>query len=225
MEDFSIALDGCIGSYGVLVIGHLRFNPFFGETEKAPPRGNPITCTSTFIKGREKDGSDFFLICDPSLREKPEDSYYELNRRTGFRPSDVTHCYITHSHYDHQAGVNYYPNAKWCAHPEVAAILKSSEHIDGTRIIGVEGEFLPGITDVSLPGHTLSLHGLAFMDGAYKVLIASDSVMTSGHFIAETGMFEEDADMARRTLRRVKRDFDLIVPGHDNAIINIKPGK
>jgi glyoxylase-like metal-dependent hydrolase (beta-lactamase superfamily II) len=172
--------------------------------------------------GTAETGEKYALIADPTLRATAADYYFDLNRRTGLSPEDVTHCFITHSHYDHCAGVNYFPSAIWMAAPEVADELKDSEHLDSKRIISAQGEFLPGIHAVSLPGHKLSLHGLAFIHGGYRVLLASDSVMTEGHFANGSGMFEEDAALAARTLAGIKRSADIVVPGHGNMIPNMR---
>ncbi len=154
-------IEGQAESWDVIVIGHLRWNRYWGESAGNPPRGQPSTCTSTLIRGRDAEGRPYLLLVDPTWRVTASDYYFDLNRRTGLRYSDITHCYVTHDHKDHQMGLNYFPNAVWCAAPPVQAILAGSADIDGARVRGVTGEFLPGVAPVALPGHTASLHGLA----------------------------------------------------------------
>lgn len=220
MEDIFDQLVGNIDDYQVIVIGHLKWNPYFGETAEAPPRGDPSTCTSTMVRGKHENGEPFVLLIDPTLRGNPEDYYFDINRRTGLSPSDITHCYVTHSHYDHQAGLAYFPDAVWCAAKPVAEELRDSSYIDGTRVIGVEGEFLPGVGTIPLPGHTAHLHGAAFWGDERRVVVAGDAVMTRDHYINRTSMFETDTVLAAKTIEMLEETADIIVPGHDNLIVN-----
>lgn len=210
---------GQISDYDIIVVGHLRWNRYFGERESDPPRGQPSTCTSTLIRGTDRDGRAFRLIVDPTQRLTASDYYFDLNRRTGLRARDITHCYVTHEHGDHQAGLAYFPDAIWYAAPPVAEALRSSELIDGRRVIPVEGEFLPGVCALPLPGHTLSLHGVAFVFEGKRVIIAGDAVMTKYHFRHNTCEFQKDATLAERTILNLKESADLVIPGHDNLIV------
>lgn len=211
---------GRIDTYDVIVNGHLKWNPYFGENEVDPPRGDPSTCTSTMIRGEDMEGKPYVLLIDPTLRLSAADYYFDINRRTGLRPKDVTHCFISHVHFDHQIGVNYFPNAKWLASEKVAEELKASAFIDGNRVEGVGGEFLPGIFMIPLPGHTMNLCGIAFRSDEYKVLVASDGVMTKGHYAHDTTLFAADIELAAQSIRMIKKTFDIIIPGHDNVIVN-----
>lgn len=214
------AIVGRVADYDIIVIGHLRWNRYFGESEANPPRGQPSTCTSTLIRGTDAQGAPYVLLVDPTLRETASDYYFDLNRRTGLHAADVTHCYVTHEHMDHQAGLAYFPRAVWCAAPPVAQALCDSPHIDGSRVQAVTGEFLPGVATIPLPGHTLSLHGLAFTHTGSKVVVAGDAVMTKHHYAHETTEFERDRAQAIETIRALKRIANLVIPGHDNVIIH-----
>lgn len=207
-------------SYDVIVVGHLKWNPYFNEKEDNPPRGDPSTCTSTLICGLDDQGKAYRLLVDVTLRQSAEDYYFDLNRRTGLLPNDITHCFITHAHFDHQIGINYFPRAIWMAAMPVAEELKESKHIDGKKVIGVEREFLPGVYAFPLPGHTAGLHGIAFECDKLRIVVAGDGVMTKNHLIHNTSMFESDSAQAAETLRQLKDMADLIIPGHDNVIIN-----
>lgn len=219
MDVFS-KIKGRISEYNIIVIGHLKWNPCFGEEEKAPPRGDPSTCTSTMIRGVDATGKKFVLLIDPTLRLSKEDYYFDINRRTGLKGSDVTHCFSTHSHFDHQIGLNYFPNATWYAAKQVAEELLESEFIDGSKVIGVTGEFLPGVYAIPLPGHTMTLHGVAFFCDGLKIIVASDAAMTKGHYANNTTMFEQSSKHATESIKLLKRTADIIIPGHDNIIIN-----
>ena len=215
-------LNGRITRYDIIVIGHLKWNAYFGEGPESPPRGDPSTCTSTMVRGRQADGSEYVLVIDPTLRLSPEDYYFDINRRTGLSPKDVTHCFVTHEHFDHQLGLNYFPDALWLAAEPVRQKLLESPYIDGSRVLAVSGEFLPGVAALPLPGHTKGLTGVAFEDGSAKCVVAGDGVMTRDHFAFETSAFEQDSARAAQTIRELKRIADVIVPGHDNLILNMR---
>ncbi len=220
-------LNGQITRCDVLVIGHLKWNAYFGESPESPPRGDPSTCTSTMLRGRQADGRAYVLVVDPTLRLSPKDYYFDINRRTGLSPEDVTHCFVTHEHFDHQAGLNYFPGAVWLAAEPVARKLLDSPHIDGTRVRVAAGEFLPGVAVLPLPGHTPSLAGVAFEEDGRKCVVAGDGVMTRDHFAFETSAFEQDGALAAQTIRELKMIADIIIPGHDNMILNTRrrPGE
>lgn len=215
-------ISGEVENWDVLVIGHLRVNEYFGESRESPPRGDPSTCTSVIVRGRNADGSPYVLIVDPTMRWTPTDFYFDLNRRTGLHPEDVTHCYCTHHHLDHYDAFRYFPNAVWMAHREVAEILKREcTAIDAGRIQAVEGEFLPGVFSLPLPGHTPSLHGAAFRCRGKRIVAAGDAVMTKYHFDDGTTDFQPDPiwqERARETIENLKESFDIVIPGHDNLI-------
>ncbi len=209
-----------VDSYDLIVVGHLRWNRYFGESAANPPRGQPSTCTSTLVCGTDAQGHPFRLLVDPTLREMPTDYYLDLNRRTGLHAADITHCYVTHEHMDHQAALAYFPLATWYAAEPVADKLRASEYIDGSKVVAVQGEFLPGLYALPLPGHTLTLHGLAFLHQGLRIVVAGDAVMTRHHWQHDTCEFEQDAALAAQTIRQLKHSADVVVPGHDNLIFS-----
>jgi glyoxylase-like metal-dependent hydrolase (beta-lactamase superfamily II) len=175
------------------------------------------------VRGKDNEGKPYVLIIDATLRWKPEDYYFDINRRTGLGKDGVTHCFVSHHHLDHYEALPYFPDAKWMAAKPVADILHAdSTKVDVSSLIGVEGEFLPGVAAVLLPGHTDTIHGVAFACDGKKILVASDSVMSRHHFEHETTDFQPDPEMqkvAGDTIRSMKESFDIVIPGHDNMIV------
>jgi glyoxylase-like metal-dependent hydrolase (beta-lactamase superfamily II) len=209
-------ISGTITEYDIIVVGHLRFNRYYGETNDPAPRGDPSTCTSTLIRGIDGRGKPYALLIDPTLRWTPEDYYFDLNRRTGLRPEHITHCFTTHSHADHVDGLAYFPEAQWLAAEALLPELRRYDRLDCARVGGVDGEFLPGVYSTPLPGHTMTLHGISFRFGDKKYLVAGDSLMSKHHLRRETCEFEKDAARASQTIRDIKDSYDLVIPGHDN---------
>ena len=229
-------INGAIEYWDILVLGHLFWNRYFGETQENPPRGTPSTCSSVLIRGRQADGEPFRMIVDTTIRRSAEEAYFDLNRRTGLAPGDITHCFATHHHFDHWNGMKYYPNAQWlCASGNKALIIEASGQAAGRepgdglsptipaeRIVEVTGEFFPGIYALPLPGHTQGLHGIAFSCEGKRILAAGDSVMTRHHFRDRRTEFQPDPAMhpvAAQTIANMAESFDIIIPGHDNPVI------
>ena len=225
--------------WDVLVFGHLRWNRYFGESADNPPRGNPSTCGSVLIRGKDMDGNDYFLIVDPTIRCSPDDYYFDLFRRTGLGPDAITHCFSTHHHFDHWHALKYFPGARWlCGKGNRELIIKASANsagtdpgdglspeIDAERLEEVTGEFLPGVSTVHLPGHTEHLQGIGFMSEGSKILIAGDAVMTGYHFKDRATEFQNDPNWVKKageTIENIAESFDFVLPGHDNLII-VKP--
>jgi glyoxylase-like metal-dependent hydrolase (beta-lactamase superfamily II) len=220
-----------------LVFGHLITNRYFGEDADHPsPRGNPSTCSSVLIRGRTADGAEYRLIVDPTIRRSDEEYYYDLNRRSGLSPGDITHCFSTHEHFDHWNGLKYFPGAVWlCAAGNKEAIGRANEAARGRetgdnlgptipwgRITEVAGEFLPGVYALPLPGHTAQIHGAAFRSEGKRILAAADAVMTRMHFKDRITEFSPSDELRRRaaeTIDNIAESFDIIIPGHDNIVV------
>jgi len=49
-------IKGSVDSWDMIVMGHLRVNTYFGESYDDPPRGDPSTCTSVMVRGKDFDG-------------------------------------------------------------------------------------------------------------------------------------------------------------------------
>ncbi|GHV69004.1 hypothetical protein AGMMS49928_09980 [Spirochaetia bacterium] len=222
--------------WDALVFGHLFWNRYFGESADKPPRGIPSTCGSVLIRGKDAEGRDYALIVDPSTRHSPAEYYFDLNRRTGLSPEAITHCFVTHHHFDHWHGLAYFPQARWFTGPGNAALIAGAikqsadrESGDGLppgipaeKLEEVSGEFLPGLSALHLPGHTAELHGIAFTSGGKRILIAADAVMTACHFRDRALEFQNDPALITKgaaTIENIAESFDLVMPGHDNLIV------
>jgi len=214
-------IKGKIREYDIIVAGHQRCNPYFNEDPDNPPPGAMAVCTSTLIRGTDRDGNPYALLIDPALSETPERFYFALNRRTGLQPEAITHCYCTHAHFDHIQSFNYFPKAKWLCPKGMLPMLRASYLVNVKKFEEVEGEFLPGVYAVPLPGHTDTLHGVAFEFDRLRIIVSGDAVATKNHFIHETTGFEDNTENAIATIRMIKAEYDVIIPGHDNLILNV----
>ena len=75
---------------------------------------------------------------------------------------------------------------------------------------------MSGLSVVHLPGHTPGSAGFSFVMDERRILITGDAVMTKDFFAAEEGYFNSvDFTTVKETIRYIKNNFDIVVPGHD----------
>ena len=208
--------------WAVLTIGHLSRNRFWGEDDSRGRRG-PL-CTSVLIRSGEA-----VILVDPSL--PPADMPGLLDRRAGLTPDAVTHVFLTHFHGDHRFGLEAFPDVPWLMPDAEIALVREnsasgsaeSDLLERITPVAAEGGIVaPGIETRHLPGHTAGLAGLAFTDAdGFRVLVAADSAMTRDFFNARAGYFNSsDFDAVAASIDRLRREADIIVPGHDNFFFN-----
>ncbi len=209
-------------TWAVLTIGHLSRNRFWGEDDSRGRRG-PL-CTSVLIRTGEA-----VILVDPSL--PPAEMPGLLDRRAGLTPDAVTHVFLTHFHGDHRFGLEAFPDARWLM-PDAEITLVRENSAAGSaernlleRITPVAAEggiVVPGVSTVHLPGHTPGLAGLTFTDAdGFRVVVAADAAMTRDFFDARAGYFNShDFDAVAESIDRLRREADIIAPGHDNFFFN-----
>jgi glyoxylase-like metal-dependent hydrolase (beta-lactamase superfamily II) len=174
----------------------------------------------------------------------------EAVRRLGIDPLLVTHVVITHFHYDHIGNVMDYPAAElilpkrelefWTGplaqKPQFAALVEPDEVAviqraveDGrVRLIGGSEEILPGVTAISVGGHSPGQLVLVVQSASGDVVLTSDAV----HFYSELDLDRPFAVIDR--LGEMYAAYDLIkelarrpgarlVAGHDPAVMQRFP--
>ena len=200
-----------IQRWDVITIGNLSRNRYWSEGDDQAVR--PALCTSTLIRGQ-----GICLLVDPPLAD-PERMAFELSRRVGLAPADVTTVFLTHAHGDHTAGLDNFPQAEWLAAPDVAARLTSARPGGGS--IRPAGEAIANcIAVVPTPGHTRDHHSLQFECDGLRVVVAGDAVMTRDFWQDRQGFFNSvDFKQAARTMDDLAQRADIIVPGHDNYFL------
>ena len=198
--------------WDIVTVGNLSRNRYWGESEARPLR--TTVCTCTLVQG---DG--FRLLVDPSL-PSAEQMAAELDRRTGLKVRNVDAVFITHEHGDHWFGLAHFEQAKWLAAPDVAAALNKTGKLAKT-VEAVTGQLFDAIEVIPTPGHTLSHHSLRFDCDGLSVVIAGDAVMTQDFWRDRRGYFNcADFDLSAKSMNRLCSLADVIVPGHDNFLLN-----
>jgi len=188
-----------------LNIGQLSRNKFWGEDEHAPRRS--ALCVSSLLWHE-----DTLLLVDPCM---PFEKMGELIfNRTGRRVREVTAVFFTHPHGDHTVDVLRYEGADLYIAPGAEGDWINSPFWE--RFRPLPAELLPGVESVLLPGHTVASAGLTFNWLSGRAIIAGDAVMTRDFFESEVGYFNSsDFAVASETIRKIKAEFDFVIPGHD----------
>jgi len=199
--------------FTIINIGCLSMNKFWGETERV--RQASATCTLLEGSGRR-------LLVDPS--PYPEQLAVSLFNTTGLLPEAIDSIYVTHHHGDHRYGLGLFSHAKWLMAVDALAEWRERAPEDAatiSRFVPAENQLPDGITLYSAPGHTHCLHALSMVSVWGKLIVAGDAVMTP-EFLAEEQGYHNSVDfgVASETIRRIKADADVIVPGHGNIILN-----
>ena len=168
----------------------------------------------------------------------------------GIAPEEVEYVALTHLHWDHVGGLDYFPKARFLVHedeyrfwleddianePPFMMLLGGNlreklarlRHQGRLELVKGGGEILPGIEAVPAPGHTPGLMALSVPTARGRAVLASDC----GHSFANLRenwpsslIFDLPAWMA--SFKRVKQAADapdLVFPGHDAAIAEDYP--
>jgi len=218
----------------IVSIGTLSKNPFWNE--KQPVRTSHATTT---LVRQEKSN----LLVDPSLPLSALEP--RLFERSGLRPADITHIFLTNWRPVHRRALASFPNAVWwvnqAEHEAAEAALAEALHrADGNpeaqRLIRDElsllrkttlapDELLENIDLFPLPGYTPGQSGLLLTEPTRTTILAGDAVPTAAHFLAGQ-VFQEsyDLDKAKDSLMEMYEIADLIIPGHDNLFPTPRTG-
>jgi glyoxylase-like metal-dependent hydrolase (beta-lactamase superfamily II) len=201
--------------FRIINIGTLSQNKFWGETQRMR---EDISATCTLL-----EVGDHRILVDPSPRR--EALAQMLFNRAGLRPSAIDMVYVTHWHGDHLFGLRLFEDAVWLMAED--GIAEWHERAPDYRHLSdrfqpAEGALPSGVALFPAPGHTPALTALRVDTRWGPLIIAGDAVMNREYFAAEEGYRNSiDFDAAANTIRRIKAEAALVIPGHDNLILNL----
>ncbi len=215
--------------YRIISIGTLSRHDLWQES--GPVRTPHATTTLVRV-------GDRVILVDPAL--PPQVVAARLNERSGLMPEAVTDVFLTNFRPAHRWGIRGFDHAKWwIAELEREAIgaalveqFKVEADEDARRMIEQDIALLKRCEPAPdrlaeqvdlfpLPGYTPGTCGLLLGFPAATVLIAGDAVATTEHLEqAKVLRGAWNVKQALESLAEAIEIADIIVPGHDNVIVN-----
>jgi glyoxylase-like metal-dependent hydrolase (beta-lactamase superfamily II) len=191
-----------------------------------------FTAASAKRRGRE-------LLCTPA----------EALRNAGIDTATVKDVVLTHMHWDHAGGMEYFPSATFhmqaeemafCTGPcmcqpflrrpfdveDVQSAIRAL-YADRMRVYQGDAEIAPGITMHLIGGHSGGIQSIRVPTKRGWVVLAGDAAHLWGN-IRKRMPFPVVVDVARmlrgfETLERLADGPDHIIPGHDPLILKRFP--
>ena len=230
-------------------IGSGAFMMWLKDWDRTVPRNSYFWC----LKG---DGDPILVDCggDPDTAaswnlvdyQRPDKALASL----GIPAEDVKDVLITHLHWDHVGGMDYFPRARFWVHEDEYRFWLEDEAAEEApfvmllnhdlrrkltalreagrlELVSGAGEILPGIEAVPAPGHTAGLMALAVATAKGRAVLASDCAHSFANLRENwpsSLIYDLKAWMA--SFKRVKQAADspeLVFPGHDAAMAEDYP--
>lgn len=136
-----------------------------------------------------KLGKDNILI-DTSSKENAEELLIEL-KKLKVDPRDIHLILLTHTHYDHNGNIEFFPNAK----------VYDAKNIDELVLLYIR--------PIKTPGHTKD--SLCYL--YENILFSGDTLFHKG--IGRTDLPESDPNKMEESLEKIKHlDYQVLAPGH-----------
>ena len=200
--------------FTIINLGTLSMNKFWHETERL--RTPSATCTLL-------QSGDVRLLVDPS--PTPDLLAPMLFARTGLRPDAIDAIYVTHWHGDHRFGLDLFEGVPWLMAEEGLAEWRAHAPQDEAlfqQFQPAAGQLPAGMRLYPSPGHAVGHTSLLIDTQWGPTIVAGDAVMTRDYYRAEEGFHNSvDFGQATATIRAIKQAAKLVIPGHDNLILNL----
>lgn len=215
--------------YRIISIGTLSRNEFWDE----PAAIRTPHATTTLIRSGQQT-----ILVDPGL--PPQVIAAKLHERAGLKPDQITDVFLTNFRPAHRWGLAAFPQARWLISESEREFVgqrlveqyRLAEESDVKQMLEQEIALLkkcqaapdklaPQVDLFPLPGFTAGTCGLLLALAAQTVLIAGDAVATQEHL--ERGQVLRDSwdvAQARESLAEALEIADILVPGHDNIMLN-----
>lgn len=215
--------------YRIISIGTLSRHELWNE----PGETRTPHATTTLIRSGDRT-----ILVDPGL--PPQVITARIGERSGLKPEDITHVFLTNFRPAHRWGLPAFEAAEWLIsgverefiEPSLIAHIKNDTDSKTQEILEQEIALLQRCQPAPdrladqvdlfpLPGFTPGTCGLLLSLMNSTAVIASDAVATAEHL--EQGRVlrgAADVDAARESLTETLEIADVIVPGHDNLLLN-----
>jgi len=213
----------------VVSIGTLSRHDLWGESSAS----RTAHATSTLV--RSGDGT---ILIDPGL--PPQVIAARLAERSGLLPKEITDVFLTCFRPAHRWGLPAFEHARWligeteresvgrylveqfqnASDPETSELIKQDIAIL-KRCEPAPDNLAPQVDVFPLPGYSAGTCGLLLLHANSTTLVAGDAVPTIEHL--ERGQILRgafDPHTAQESFAEAIEIADIIIPGHDNIVLN-----
>ena len=215
--------------YRIIAIGCLSQHDLW---QHPGPERAPLA-TTTLIRSKDK-----VVLVDPGLPANVITK--RLAERSGVTAAEVTDVFLTNFRPAHRRGITAFPKANWyisemereATGQHLISLLRNAPDDDVKKMLENETALLQKTKPAPdrlaeqvdlfpLPGYTPGTCGLLLLHMNSTHLIAGDAVPTVEHM--EHGKILKscfDPDQAKESFAEAIEIADVIIPGHDNVLLN-----
>jgi N-acyl homoserine lactone hydrolase len=191
--------------------------------------GRLAMCEVVLIEGDGPDGRPVRILVDPAHVGRRVNLLDALASK-GLAPGDIDMVVLTHGHFDHIQNIDVFGHAPVYLHPDERRYCHRPHRNDWAtpawtgdilermqiREIAEGDELIPGVSVLSLPGHTLGSIGVAVQGERGLSLITGDALHSAKIALTrQPPLVFWDVDAAVASIDRAVGMADVLYPGHD----------
>lgn len=183
------------------------------------------------------------LIIDGDRRILFDTGHYGVRGSVAeyIRRYHINTLFISHLHFDHclnadlfiGEGIQVYVHEKEIERlkhkkaRDVYTFYPFSKIVNNKNLTIFEKGFSlsPNVSIVETPGHTAGHSSLVVKNLSQPLIVAGDAIKTYKDFVSKSKKVDpttENQVLAKKTKQYIKKNFPIIIPGHDAIIINNK---
>ncbi len=216
----------------VISIGAIDAHPLRGERQ-AVRTGH---ATTTLISQDDRR-----ILVDPGLPAPALAA--RLEERTGLKPEDITHVFLTSFRPDVRRALPAFDGAVWWINeaeregvgvPLVGQVQRAEEAGDADlreallrdvqllqRFEAAPDELVQGVKLFPLPGATPGLCGIIVAGARHTLVVCGDAIPTLEHLErGQVPQWAADVTQAQESLKDAIEIADLLILGRDNLVVN-----
>lgn len=154
-------------------------------------------------------------------------------KNAGVQPEEIDMLIITHFHDDHVRNFDYFPNARIFLHeidanwaltePEDFAVpvnlFPALQKTGRLELIKQDGELIPGIETMLVPGHTPgSIAVIVKAPGKPVTVITGDAVKNMDELATGNVSHSKNPAVSANSIKKIRDLAQIVVPGHDRIL-------
>lgn len=234
----------CFGEFPVFEMSVLTYNRNAGKKIVAPITGWLLQSNAqAILVDTGPSAPEAASRWHKEIRRSPDQQPDVALRSLGVSPDSIRTVILTHLHWDHCYSLECFSNARVVVQgEELRAAVDPIATQRATYEVGIPGlrpawlnafdrlevvrgddEIAPGLRVLLLPGHTPGLQGVLVETAKGRYLIASDGAPHGENFGSEGQLIppgiHTDVMACLRSLERMRREADVILPSHDPAVL------